>query len=106
MMRKDLVFNLKEDEKEYLKQVKENMYYLEEEQMGIFGDEEKLAKYRRFNMLEDWEKNLLILYSKYKSFNKVAERLNVQKSTTAMVINEITKKINYIINNDKNINTD
>ena len=105
-MKRDLVFNLEEDEQEYLRKVKETMIELEEEESGIFGDEDRWLYYHTFNNLEDWQKNLLILYSKYRSYTKVADRLNVQKSTTAIVVKEITDKFNYIIKYDKSIDID
>lgn len=98
-MRKDITFNLGADDKEYLKMAKESMVYCEKEETdkGIFIDVNQWRYYHTFNKLDDWEKNLLILYSVYRSYTKVAERLNVQKSTTAYVIKEITDKVNYII---------
>lgn len=98
-MRKDITFNLKNDDKEYLKNTKESMVECEKEETdkGIFIDTDQWKHYHTFNRLDDWEKNLLILYSRYRSYTKVAERLNVQKSTTAYVIKEITEKVNYII---------
>lgn len=93
-----LNFKLTKSESEYLKSVKETMFELECEESGIFGDEDKKKYYHSFNSLMDWEKNLLILYSKYKSYYKVAQRLNVQKTATIHVIKEIRNKLNYIIN--------
>ena len=52
------------------------MIELEEEQEGIFGDEDKKHYYHSFNSLMDWEKNLLILYSIHRNYSKVAQRLN------------------------------
>lgn len=101
--RKQIKFLLKKGEKEYLKQTKEAMLDLQYENSGIFGDPDKLRYYKAFNSLEDWEKNLLLLYTKYESYAKVAERLNVQKNTTTLVIKEIITKLNYIING-KDIN--
>lgn len=103
-MRKDITFHLKEDDKEYLRNTKESMVYceMEETDKGIFIDTDQWLYYHTFNRLDDWEKNLLILYSRYRSYTKVAERLNVQKSTTAYVIKEITEKINYIIKYGEN----
>lgn len=101
-MRKNIKFDLDEEDATYIKFTKENMKALEEENKGIFGDKRQYLYAYLVNRLEDWEKNLLILYSKYKSYPKVAERLNVQKSTTSIVIKEITDKINnklvYYIN--------
>lgn len=98
-MRKDITFNLGADDKEYLKRAKETMLDCEKEETdkGIFIDMVQWRYYHTFNKLDDWEKNLLILYSVYRSYTKVADRLNVQKSTTAYVIKEITEKVNYII---------
>lgn len=101
-MRKDIDFKLSRNEAAYLKRVKETMIELEEEQEGIFGDEDKKHYYHSFNSLMDWEKNLLILYSIHRNYSKVAQRLNVQKSATSYTIKEIINKLNYIIN-DKDI---
>lgn len=102
-MRREINFILDNSEREYLKKVKETMVELEAEYDGLFGDTDRRKYYYYFNRLEDWEKNLLILYSQYKSYTKVAAKLNVQKSTTAYVVREIINKLNYIINYGKNV---
>lgn len=93
-MRRSINFKLSEEDREYLKYMKESMMYYESEESGIFGNEDRYKLYKLFNGLEDWEKNLVILYSKYRSYAKVAARLNVQKSTTAYVIKSIIEKVN------------
>lgn len=96
--RKKINFRLTKEDKEYIKETKLEMMEGEADNKKLFGNPDRIKYYAAFNDLDDWEKNLIILYIKYQSYTKVAQCLNVQSVTTALVIKEIIAKLNYIIN--------
>lgn len=58
-------------------------------------DNVRILKYIIFKELNDIEKRLIILYTEYRSFRKVASSLNISPSTVYIYVNNIRKKIKH-----------
>lgn len=97
MTKRQIKFTLTDEDIQYLKDTKNDFLLYADMENNMFGDEFKYKKYQAFNKLEDWEKNLLLLWVKYESVEKVATMLNVEKSTTSNVLKEIKKKMRNIL---------
>lgn len=93
-MKREIQMTLNDSDKEYLRLTTIDLLESEQLNDGVFGDETKLKKLQKFNNLETWKKNLLILYSKYNSAVKLQELMNVKKSTILSVIKEIKAELN------------
>jgi len=59
------------------------------------ADNVRILKYIIFKELNDIEKRLIILYTEYRSFRKVASSLNISPSTVYIYVNNIRKKIKH-----------
>lgn len=92
-MKRELEFILSEEDKQYIYDTKLDMMELELNNDNLFGDDNKYKVAKSFNDLDDWEKNLIILYSKYKSSIKISNMLNVQKTTVNTCIRSIKQKL-------------
>lgn len=79
--------------REYISQIKNNMKCMEDENSGVFGDEIKYKQAKAFNSLEDWEQNIMIIYTYVGSLNKMEEYMNIKKSAISSVIKSIKEKI-------------
>ena len=55
----------------------------------------RIIKQIIFKDLNDIEKRLIILYTEYSSFRKVAKMLNISTSTVYIYVNNIRKKIKH-----------
>lgn len=92
--KKELLLNITNDEmREKIKDLKITMMSLENENRGVFGNEEIYRKAYLFNSLNDFEKNLYALYVILGSYQLMENYLNIKKSTIAKVLNDIKEKL-------------
>lgn len=93
-MKRDFEFNItNEDLNKYIKDTKEGMECMEKENESIFGDDNLYNEAHSFNQLEDYEKNILCIYTYCGSYKKMEEYLNIKKSTIATTVTNIKNKM-------------
>lgn len=79
---------------EYIKGVTTDLAESELKNNGIFGDEEYLRKIQAINNLQNWERNLIILYIKYGSLRKLSSYLGISTNALQSAIKKIKTKCN------------
>lgn len=81
-----------EEDREYIRLVKEDMEYTYSELCGLFGDERRRRYYEMLFSLSDWELNLLILNTKYNK-EEIRQKMNCTYQTVFNTLKKIKTKL-------------
>lgn len=93
-MKKELSIEINNNElNAFIHNTKVAMVDMEENNKGVFGDEYKCKQAKAFNELEEFEKNILCIYTYCGSYMAMESYMNIKKSAIANEITRIKKKM-------------
>jgi hypothetical protein len=77
---------------DFIKNIREGLETLKQDNQGIFGDDELLTKLESIDKLESWEQNLLFMFIYFGALRPMQKYTNVSYCTLSKTIRNILEK--------------